>query len=122
MKRNFKSILYALLIAAVLPCTAYSQNKTLTKMTDNQSKALFPIGDKLTNGYFTGDVYLKPLLARDKNNNFVMGSVSFALGARTNWHMHPKGQVLIVTEGAGFFQQKGKPAPAHSKRRRDQYC
>ncbi|TDE17167.1 (R)-mandelonitrile lyase [Dyadobacter psychrotolerans] len=79
-------------------------------MTDNQSTALFPKGDKLTNGYFTGDAYLKPLLARDKNNDFAMGSVSFELGARTNWHTHPKGQVLIVTEGAGFYQEKGKPA------------
>ena len=39
-----------------------------------------------------------------------MGNVTFEAGARTNWHTHPKGQVLIVTEGEGFYQEKGKPA------------
>ncbi len=27
-------------------------------------------------------------------------------GARTNWHTYPKGQVLIVIEGEGFYQEK----------------
>lgn len=79
-------------------------------MTDQPNSSLFPKGDKLTNGYFTGDAYLQPLLARDKNNDFVMGHVTFEPGARTHWHTHPKGQVLIVTEGTGFYQEKSKPA------------
>lgn len=79
-------------------------------MTADQNTALFPKGEKLTNGYFTGNAYLNPLLARDKNNDFAMGNVTFEPGARTNWHTHPKGQVLIVTEGEGFYQEKGKPA------------
>lgn len=80
-------------------------------MTDKNNDPLFEKkGDKLTNGYFTGDAYLLPLLARDKNNDFVVGNVSFEPGARTNWHTHPKGQVLIVNAGAGFYQEKGKPA------------
>ena len=75
-----------------------------------ETNSIFPKGDKLTNGYFTGDAFLKPLLARDKNNDLVIESVSFEPGARTNWHTHPKGQVLIVVEGEGFYQEKGKPA------------
>lgn len=79
-------------------------------MTTENSTSVFPRGEKLTNGYFTGDAYLKPLLARDRNNDFVIGNVAFERGARTNWHTHPKGQVLIVIEGDGFYQQKGSPA------------
>ena len=30
--------------------------------------------------------------------------------ARTNWHTHPKGQVLLVIDGKGIYQEKGKPA------------
>ncbi|WP_251040556.1 cupin domain-containing protein [Chryseobacterium sp. ISL-6] len=48
-------------------------------------------------------------MARDKNNDFALGSVTFEPGARTHWHTHPKGQVLIVTGGEGFYQEKGKP-------------
>lgn len=84
-------------------------------MTEQNNDSIFPKGDKLSNDWFTGNAFLTPLLARDKNNEFAMGSVTFEAGARTNWHTHPKGQVLIVTNGNGFYQEKGKPAQALQK-------
>jgi quercetin dioxygenase-like cupin family protein len=80
---------------------------------DNTS--FFPTGDKLSNEYFTGDAFLYLLQAKDKNNEFALASVTFKPGARTNWHTHPKGQVLIIIEGGGFYQEKGKPARALKK-------
>ena len=76
---------------------------------------IFPKGDKLSDAYFTGNAFLFPLQAKDKNNEFSLGSVTFEPGARTNWHTHPKGQVLIVTAGEGFYQEKGKSAQAIKK-------
>jgi len=84
-------------------------------MNTTNNNAIFPKGGKLNNGYFTGDAFLEPLLAKDANNDFAMGSVTFEPGARTNWHTHPKGQVLIVTEGQGWYQEKGKPAQVIKK-------
>lgn len=78
--------------------------------TAENETALFVKGEKLTNGYFTGNAFLNTLVTKDKNNDFVIGSVHFEPGARTNWHTHPRGQVLLVTEGQGFYQEKGKPA------------
>ncbi|MEP6676197.1 MAG: cupin domain-containing protein [Ferruginibacter sp.] len=71
---------------------------------------IFPKGEKLSNEYFTGNAFLTPLLAKDKNNEFVIASVTFEPQARTHWHTHPKGQVLIITDGKGFYQEKGKQA------------
>lgn len=34
--------------------------------------------------------------------------VEFDSGARSNWHTHPMGQTLIVTEGSGRVQEWGK--------------
>lgn len=34
--------------------------------------------------------------------------VSFEPGARTHWHIHPMGQVLLVTYGTGMTQEWGK--------------
>jgi quercetin dioxygenase-like cupin family protein len=34
-------------------------------------------------------------------------SVTFEPGARSNWHTHPVGQVLIVTAGLGWVRQWG---------------
>jgi 4-carboxymuconolactone decarboxylase len=39
----------------------------------------------------------------------IVSLVTFQLGVRTNWHIHPGGQILIVTEGVGYYQEKGKP-------------
>ena len=79
-------------------------------MTTTTPQSIFPTGAPLPPDYFTGQAFLQPLLARDKNNEFALGSVTFEPGARTVWHTHPKGQVLIVIEGEGFYQEKGKPA------------
>ena len=79
-------------------------------MNEQNNTSLFPKGEKLSNEWFSGNAFLQPLLARDKNNDFALGSVTFDPGARTHWHTHPKGQILIVTEGEGFYQEKGKPA------------
>ena len=79
-------------------------------MNEQNIASIFPQGEKLPNKWFSGDAFLHPLLARDKNNDFALGSVNFKPGARTHWHTHPKGQVLIVIEGEGFYQEKGKPA------------
>jgi quercetin dioxygenase-like cupin family protein len=71
---------------------------------------IFPKGQQLPKEWFSGNAFIFPLVAKDKNNEFSAGSVTFEPGARTNWHTHPKGQVLIVIEGNGFYQEKGKPA------------
>lgn len=31
---------------------------------------------------------------------------------RSNWHTHPRGQLLVVTDGAGLIQEWGKPVQA----------
>ena len=36
-------------------------------------------------------------------------SVTFEPGARTAWHSHPRGQILIVTAGTGRVQRWGHP-------------
>jgi quercetin dioxygenase-like cupin family protein len=108
-------LLTILISLAGLSLTACKNNIKTDTMTTTNNIAIFPKGEKLTNGYFTGDAYLMPLLPKDSNNNFAMGSVTFEPGARTNWHTHPKGQVLIVSEGQGWYQEKGKAAQVIKK-------
>lgn len=107
--------LIILIISIALSITVCSIIKNHQKMTTEKNTSVFPKGQKLSNEYFTGNAYLYPLLAKDKNNEFALGSVTFEPGARTVWHTHPKGQVLIVTEGEGWYQEKGKPAQALKK-------
>lgn len=115
MKFMMKEILKRLTLIAIIILTSCNNKIIQQKMSTENTAPLFSKGEKLTNGYFTGDAYLQLLLAKDKNNDFVIGSVTFEAGARTNWHTHPRGQVLIVTEGLGLYQEKGKPAQSIKK-------
>lgn len=56
---------------------------------------------------FTGSVRLDPLFAAAAPSRMSGGSVTFEPGARSHWHTHPVGQVLIVTAGLGWVQQWG---------------
>ena len=55
--------------------------------------------------YFTGQAYLQPLT--DKGGP--IANVTFEPGCRNNWHIHHKGgQILLCTEGRGWFQVWGE--------------
>ncbi len=59
--------------------------------------------------YFTGSVRIDPLFQVDDPARPIVASVTFEPGARTAWHAHPLGQILIVTAGAGLAQRRGGP-------------
>ena len=59
--------------------------------------------------YFTGEVTIAPLRRAEGPDRATALRVRFAPGARTAWHAHPLGQMLIVTEGAGWAQVAGEP-------------
>jgi quercetin dioxygenase-like cupin family protein len=59
--------------------------------------------------YFTGSVRIDSLSPAHDPARTVVGSVTFEPGARTSWHTHPLGQILIVTAGRGRAQRWGGP-------------
>ncbi|SEM66713.1 Cupin domain protein [Loktanella fryxellensis] len=74
----------------------------ITPLTDRPSRAGSP-------DWFTGDVTMTPLFGDAAPSRVAGALVRFAPGARTHWHTHPLGQVLIVTEGVGRVQTMGGP-------------
>ena len=58
---------------------------------------------------FTGHARRDPLYAAPAPASLVAGSVTFDAGARTVWHTHPLGQLLIITSGSGRVQTWGGP-------------
>jgi quercetin dioxygenase-like cupin family protein len=59
--------------------------------------------------YFTGSIRVDPLYQLSEPARGFGASVTFEPGARTAWHTHPMGQVLIVTAGCGRAQRWGGP-------------
>jgi len=76
---------------------------------------IFTKGEKAPSDYFTGTAYVKNLVPNDETFNVLMSNVVFEAGCRNVWHKHPGGQILIITEGKGYYQEKGKPIQLISK-------
>ena len=104
MKCNLK---FSLLFLAILfvACT----NKQ-TETAEQKTEPIFPKGEKITNNNFAGTAYLYSMGATDSTLHANYGHVTFEPKARTNWHSHPGGQLLFITEGKGYYQAKGEPA------------
>jgi 4-carboxymuconolactone decarboxylase len=56
---------------------------------------------------FTGTVNVEALFPVNSPSRISGASVTFQPGARSAWHTHPLGQILIVTAGTGWVQQEG---------------
>lgn len=74
-----------------------------------KTDTIFSTGQKITNNNFTGTAYLHQMVMPDSTNKVQVGNVTFAPGARTNWHFHPGGQILLAIDGVGYYQEKGSP-------------
>lgn len=96
-----------ILICFISSLAACNSNHKLEETT-SQNEPAFAKGEKVTNNNFTGTVWLNYLAETDSVHNVNIGSVTFEPGARTNWHYHKGGQILLVTEGRGLYQEEGK--------------
>ena len=59
--------------------------------------------------WFTGAVRIDPLFPANAPARAAGNAVTFEPGARTAWHTHPLGQVLVVMAGLGRAQRDGGP-------------
>ncbi len=73
------------------------------------SDKIYPRGEKIINPVFTGNAWLKMLVEADELNKNSVGVVTFEPGARTFWHQHPNGQIILALSGKGYYQEKGGP-------------
>lgn len=87
-------------LQSVLDKKAYTANPLL-------SETIFPTGQPINNNNFVGTAWLQPLVQPDSNNKLQVGNVSFEPGARTRWHKHPAGQILLAIDGLGYYQEQG---------------
>lgn len=74
-----------------------------------QDATIFPRGEKAANVHHVGNVWLVELAEADSTFSYSTAQASFDAGARLDWHQHPGGQILLITDGVGYYQEKGKP-------------
>jgi quercetin dioxygenase-like cupin family protein len=92
----------------ILVCLSNLEGNAQTgKKASEDKNLIFPKGHKAPAANFTGTVWVSMLVPNDSIFNCSIGNVTFEPGARSNWHSHPAGQILLVTDGIGYYQEKG---------------
>lgn len=92
-----KPVLYSILLSAAICSQAVAQDAPI-----------FTKGEKSPNVHHVGNVWLKELNVADSIFTYSTAVAIFDSTARLDWHKHPGGQVLIIIEGTGYYQEKGK--------------
>jgi 4-carboxymuconolactone decarboxylase len=59
--------------------------------------------------HFSGQAVVRTPFFADEPAKFRGSTVTFAAGARTAWHAHERGQMLIIISGRGYVQAEGGP-------------
>ena len=108
MKRS-SIVIIAVTVLALTACTNANTTKSEWVSVQTEKELVFDRGDKIDSPNFTGDVWLNNLIMPDNENQNAVGSVTFSPGARTSWHSHPAGQIILALDGVGYYQEKGKP-------------
>ena len=93
------------IIASACASNAHKKEMLITKVEKQQS-----FDDK--SPVFSGNVKVQ-MLFTDKDHypsKLTGADVEFSPKARSAWHTHPKGQLLVVKKGEGYVQQWGQKA------------
>jgi len=98
-------MLFALVVSKAQTSEVQAPTPSSIKISRNDSLE----SKKACGEYFTGAVQVQELFPPDDPSRTSGGKVTFEAGARSAWHTHPLGQILIVTDGTGWVQQWGGP-------------
>jgi quercetin dioxygenase-like cupin family protein len=102
----------AFIAASLLPWGFALAQTSPSDSHSGRIKVTSPASQKVITGApdrFTGSVRVRSLFDAKSPARSTGGEVTFQPGARSAWHTHPLGQVLIVTDGVGWVQQWGSP-------------
>ena len=114
MKKNFVLTMActAMIFASSCKNGNYSRNNDQNKLTmeasTRETEPILGLGTPIT-ANFTGKAWLHNLSGQPGYGCNVY-NVTFAPGTRNYWHTHTIGQILLCTEGIGYYQEKGKLA------------
>ena len=106
MKNRARRVLVAVSVLTLL-ATVVAEAQTTTD-TSAALSTIFPKGEPVPAANFTGKAWVYNLVQADSTFNIPVGNVTFEPGARTYWHSHAGGQVLLATGGIGYYQEQGK--------------
>lgn len=95
-----KKAISALLV--LLPLCTYAQN------SDYTIASYLSEGFKAPNTHYIGEAWLNGLVRADADLNYNITKATFRANSTLDWHKHTTPQILIIVEGKGYYQERGK--------------
>lgn len=65
-------------------------------------------GNKAPNTHYIGEAWLNSLFRADEDLDYNITKATFSANSTLDWHKHASPQILIVVEGVGYYQERGR--------------
>ncbi|NNC34384.1 MAG: cupin domain-containing protein [Croceitalea sp.] len=95
---------YFPLLIVMIPMLLVAQN------AEYEVKSYMSEGMKAPNTHHIGDAWLNFLHAADEEFTYNITQATFSASSTLDWHKHATPQVIIIVEGKGYYQERGKAA------------
>jgi quercetin dioxygenase-like cupin family protein len=94
--------LVTLVIVGLLPLWGFTQQ------SDYLISSYLTQGPKAPNTHYIGEAWLNGVLQSDGDFSYNITKATFKANSTLDWHKHGSVQVLIIVDGEGYYQEKGK--------------
>jgi quercetin dioxygenase-like cupin family protein len=92
-----------LLLVVLMPFAGSAQDTT-----DYHVSSYLGEGVQAPNTHHIGDAWLSFLVESDADFAYNITQATFSANSTLDWHKHTTAQVIIVVEGEGYYQERGK--------------
>lgn len=92
----------AFFILGILPLLGLAQKPAYT------ISSYLEEGTKAPNTHHIGEAWLSGLLQADGDLSYSITKATFKANSTLDWHKHSSPQVLIIMDGEGYYQERGK--------------
>ena len=93
-----------ILLLLFVPFVSFTQDYKLNSFKTGS----LDLNDKAPNTHYIGNAWLKRLVVADEDFDYNLTLATFQSDSTLDWHKHSTGQVLIIVDGEGYYQEKGK--------------
>ena len=93
-----------ILLLLFVPFVSFTQDYKLNSFKIGN----LDLNDKAPNTHYIGNAWLKRLVVADEDFDYNLTLATFQSNSTLDWHKHSTGQVLIIIDGEGYYQEKGK--------------
>lgn len=97
-----KKLILTIVLFLPFLCVAQNSGYSITSFKDK--------GVKAPNTHYLGEAWLNGLLRADENLSYNITKATFKANSTLDWHKHTSPQVLIIVDGKGYYQERGKEA------------